>query len=179
MLFRSVILCDINKMPHVLVDGATGSGKSVCINNILISLLYRYSPEQMRLLMIDPKIVELNIYNGIPHLLQPVVTDPEKAYGILNWAVTEMERRYKLFADLIVRDIGSYNLLMEKQIAAAAKSPDKEQEEDSPVKLPYILIVIDELADLMATTSRQVESAISRLMAKARAAGIQDRKSVV
>lgn len=167
-----VILCDITKMPHVLVAGATGSGKSVCINNILISLLYRYSPQQMRLLMIDPKIVELNIYNGIPHLLQPVVTDPEKAYGILNWAVTEMERRYKLFADLIVRDIGSYNLLMEKQIAAAAKSSESEQEEDLPVKLPYILIVIDELADLMATTSRQVESAISRLMAKARAAGI-------
>lgn len=166
-----VILCDITRMPHMLVAGATGSGKSVCINNILISLLYRYSPQEMRLLMIDPKIVELNIYNGIPHLLQPVVTDPEKAYGVLNWAVSEMERRYKLFADLVVRDIGSYNLMMEKQIADTVKSAADEQE-DSPEKLPYILIVIDELADLMATTSRQVESAISRLMAKARAAGI-------
>ena len=167
----SVILCDITRMPHVLVAGATGSGKSVCINNILISLLYRYSPQEMRLLMIDPKIVELNIYNGIPHLLQPVVTDPEKAYGVLNWAVSEMERRYKLFADLVVRDIDSYNLLIEKQNAATAKSSAEDQD-DIPSKLPYILIVIDELADLMATTSRQVESAISRLMAKARAAGI-------
>ncbi len=167
-----VILCDITKMPHVLIAGATGSGKSVCINNILISLLYRYSPKEMRLLMIDPKIVELNIYNGIPHLLQPVVTDPEKAYGVLNWAVAEMEKRYKLFADSIVRDISSYNLLMEKQKAAAVESGDDEVEENMPETLPYILIVIDELADLMATTSRQLESAISRLMAKARAAGI-------
>lgn len=165
-----VILCDITNMPHVLIAGATGSGKSVCINSILISLLYRYSPQELRLLMIDPKIVELNIYNGIPHLLQPVVTDPEKAYGVLNWAVGEMERRYHLFADLFVRDISAYNLLMDKQ-AAAAKSSD-EEEEGKPEKLPFILIVIDELADLMATTSRQVESAISRLMAKARAAGI-------
>lgn len=168
----NVILCDITKMPHVLIAGATGSGKSVCINSILISLLYRYSPQEMRLLMIDPKIVELNIYNGIPHLLQPVVTDPEKAYGVLNWAVAEMEKRYKLFADCIVRDIRSYNLLMEKQMAAAVEPADDEAEENRLGKLPYILIVIDELADLMATTSRQVESAISRLMAKARAAGI-------
>ena len=168
-----VILCDITKMPHMLIAGATGSGKSVCINNILISLLYRYSPKEMRLLMIDPKIVELNIYNGIPHLLQPVVTDPEKAYGVLNWAVIEMEKRYKLFAEHTVRDIRAYNLMIEKQLANGAKpSPEEDDNFEKPTKMPYLMIVIDELADLMATTSRQVESAISRLMAKARAAGI-------
>ena len=156
------ILCDLGKMPHLLIAGATGSGKSVCINSILISILYRSSPREVRMLMIDPKIVELNVYNGIPHLLQPVVTDPEKAYGVLNYAVAEMERRYRLFADRKVRDIASYN--------QAVKRPDKEGETEEP--LPYILIVIDELADLMAVTQHQVETAISRLMAKARAVGI-------
>ncbi|HZK42619.1 MAG TPA: DNA translocase FtsK, partial [Clostridia bacterium] len=156
------ILCDLGKMPHLLIAGATGSGKSVCINSILISILYRSSPKEVRMLMIDPKIVELNVYNGIPHLLQPVVTDPEKAYGVLNYAVAEMERRYRLFAERKVRDIASYN--------KAVKRTEKEEEEEGP--LPYILIVIDELADLMAVTQHQVESAISRLMAKARAVGI-------
>ena len=156
------ILCDLGKMPHLLIAGATGSGKSVCINSILISILYRSSPKEVRMLMIDPKIVELNVYNGIPHLLQPVVTDPEKAYGVLNYAVAEMERRYRLFADRKVRDIASYN--------KAVKRTEKDEDEEGP--LPYILIVIDELADLMAVTQHQVESAISRLMAKARAVGI-------
>ncbi|MDD3418219.1 MAG: DNA translocase FtsK [Eubacteriales bacterium] len=157
-----VILCDLGKMPHLLIAGATGSGKSVCINSILMSILYRSSPEDVRMLMIDPKIVELNVYNGIPHLLQPVVTDPEKAYGVLNYAVSEMERRYRLFADQKVRDIASYN--------AAVRKNKYEEDDEQPV--PYIVIVIDELADLMALTQHQVESAISRLMAKARAVGI-------
>ncbi len=145
-----------------MIAGATGSGKSVCINSILVSILYRSSPKEVRMLMIDPKIVELNAYNGIPHLLQPVVTNPEKAYGVLNYAVAEMERRYRLFADQKVRDINSYNEAVEKA---------KNKEEDLE-PLPHILIVIDELADLMAVTQHQVEAAISRLMAKARAVGI-------
>jgi len=156
------ILCDLSKMPHLLIAGATGSGKSVCINAILISILYRSSPVDVRMLMIDPKIVELNVYNGIPHLLQPVVTNAEKAYGVLNYACSEMERRYRLFADKKVRDITSYN--------QAVRRAGKTDPEEGPI--PNILIVIDELADLMALTQHQVESAISRLMAKARAVGI-------
>ncbi len=157
-----VILCDLARMPHILIAGATGSGKSVCINSILISLLYRSSPEEVRFLMIDPKIVELNVYNGIPHLMHPVVTDPEKAYGVLNFAVREMEKRYRLFADRKVRDIDSYN-----EAVRRIRDP-----EDDETPLPRIVIVIDELADLMAVTQHQVEDAISRLMAKARAVGI-------
>ncbi|HHW93052.1 MAG TPA: DNA translocase FtsK [Clostridiaceae bacterium] len=157
-----VILCDLARMPHILIAGATGSGKSVCINSILISLLYRSPPEDVRFLMIDPKIVELNVYNGIPHLMHPVVTDPEKAYGVLNFAVREMEKRYRMFADRKVRDIDSYN-------EAVRKITDPEEDE---LPLPRIVIVIDELADLMAVTQHQVEEAISRLMAKARAVGI-------
>ncbi len=156
------ILCDLGQMPHILIAGATGSGKSVCINAILVSILYRSSPEEVRMLMIDPKIVELNVYNGIPHLLQPVVTNPEKAYGVLNYAVAEMDRRYRLFAEKRVRDIDSYN-------EAVRKGKQAQDEEET---IPYIVIVIDELADLMAVTQHQVESAISRLMAKARAVGI-------
>ncbi len=154
------IYCDIAKMPHLLIAGATGSGKSVCINSILISLLNHSSPQNLRLLLIDPKVVELSVYNGIPHLLQPVVTDPKKAFGVLNWAVVEMDRRYNLFAERQVRDIQSYNEVI------------KHFADEEPEYLPLVLIVIDELADLMATTSNEVEDAIQRLMAKARAAGI-------
>lgn len=153
------ILCDLAKMPHVLIAGATGSGKSVCINSIIISLIYRSSPEDLKMIMVDPKVVELNVYNGIPHLLLPVVTDPKKAYGALNWAITEMEDRYNKFADNSVRDFSAYNLLIEsKQIEGE--------------KLPAIVIIIDELSDLMATTPKEVEDAIARLTAMARAAGI-------
>jgi S-DNA-T family DNA segregation ATPase FtsK/SpoIIIE len=141
-----IILCDLAKMPHILIAGATGSGKSVCINSILISLLYRSSPEEFRLLMIDPKIVELNVYNGIPHLMHPVVTDPEKAYGVLNFAVREMDKRYRMFADRKVRDIDSYNDAVRR-----IKDPDEDE-----MPLPRIVIVIDELADLMAVTQHQV-----------------------
>ena len=153
------ILCDLAKMPHLLIAGATGSGKSVCINSIIISLLYRSGPSDLRMIMIDPKVVELNIYNGIPHLLQPVVTDPKKAYGALDWAINEMEERYEKFADNSVRDFTAYNTLI--------KSGQLEAE-----KLPAIVIIIDELSDLMATTPTEVEDAIARLTAMARAAGI-------
>ncbi len=155
----SPILCDLAKMPHLLIAGATGSGKSVCINAILMSILYRSSPDDVRMLMIDPKVVELSVYNGIPHLMAPVVTDPKKAANTLLWAVNEMVRRYGLFAEKSVRDINSYN-------AAALRG-----EEDFE-KLPLILLVIDELSDLMATTPTEVEDAIARLTAMARAAGI-------
>lgn len=150
------LLCDLAKMPHLLIAGATGSGKSVCINSILMSLLYKASPDEVKLLLVDPKVVELKIYNDIPHLLAPVVTDPKKAANALNWAVSEMTRRYGLFAEKAVRDLKSYN----------------EQVEDKKEKLPYILLIIDELADLMVTAANEVEDAISRLTAMARAAGI-------
>ena len=151
------IFCDLAKMPHLLIAGATGSGKSVCINSILISILCKATPDQVKLIMIDPKVVELSIYNGIPHLLAPVVTDPKKASNTLNWAVGEMTRRYGLFAETSVRDFRGYNEELSKK-----KEPP----------LPLILIVIDELADLMQVASKEVEESIARLTAMARAAGI-------
>ncbi len=153
-----IAIGDIGKMPHVLIAGATGSGKSVCINSIIISLIYKSSPEDVRLLMIDPKVVELGVYNGIPHLLVPVVTDPRKAAGALNWAVTEMLNRYKLFADSGVRDLKGYNELANSK--------------DDMKPLPQIVIIIDELADLMMAAPREVEDAICRLAQMARAAGM-------
>lgn len=149
---------DISKMPHMLIAGATGSGKSVCINSLIVSLLYKSSPDDIRLLMIDPKVVELGVYNGIPHLLVPVVTDPRKAAGALNWAVTEMLNRYKLFADTGVRDLKGYNRLAETK--------------DDIKALPHIVIIIDELADLMMAAPNEVEDAICRLAQMARAAGM-------
>ncbi len=151
------IFCDLAKMPHLLIAGSTGSGKSVCINSILISILCKATPDQVKLIMIDPKVVELSIYNGIPHLLAPVVTDPKKAANTLNWAVGEMTRRYGLFAEASVRDFRGFN-----EELAYRKEPE----------LPLILIVIDELADLMQVASKEVEESIARLTAMARAAGI-------
>lgn len=162
------MLCDLAKMPHLLIAGATGSGKSVSINAILMSILFRSSPEEVRMLMIDPKVVELNVYNGIPHLLSPVVTDPKKAANTLNWAVSEMTRRYSLFAEKSVRDITSY----EASAAANAAAVTADNDEAEYEHLPLILLVIDELSDLMATTPTEVEEAIARLTAMARAAGI-------
>ena len=153
-----VIIGDLSKMPHVLIAGATGSGKSVCINSLIISILYKYQPEQVRLLMVDPKVVELNVYNGIPHLLIPVVTDPKKAAGALNWAVNEMTRRYQSFADQGVRNIEGFNALTKKK---------KELE-----AIPYIVIIVDELADLMMVSANEVEDYIARLAQMARAAGM-------
>ena len=148
----------IEKMPHLLVSGATGSGKSVCINTIIMSILYKHSPDEVKLLLIDPKIVELSIYNGIPHLIMPVITDPKKASSSLFWAIREMERRYKLFEENHVRDISSYRQLSEL--------------DENIEKLPYIVIIIDELSDLMMTAAGEVEDYITRLAQKSRACGI-------
>ncbi|MGL6186734.1 MAG: DNA translocase FtsK 4TM domain-containing protein [Clostridium chrysemydis] len=152
------VVGDLSKMPHTLIAGATGSGKSVCINTLIVSLLYKYSPDEVKLLMVDPKVVELSVYNGIPHLLIPVVTDPKKAAGALNWAVNEMTRRYKLFADSGARNIDSYNSLLDKGLIEE--------------KLPYIVIIVDELADLMMVCPGDVEDYIGRLAQMARAAGM-------
>lgn len=157
----NVLVTDIGKMPHGLIAGATGSGKSVCINSFIISLLYKADPDEVKLLMIDPKVVELGVYNGIPHLLVPVVTDPKKAAGALGWAVGEMEKRYQMFADRGVRNIKGYNEVVEHL-----------DDEPEVKKLPHIVIIIDELADLMMTAPKEVEDSINRIAAKARAAGM-------
>lgn len=158
------IIADIAKMPHMLIAGATGSGKSVCINTIIMSVLYKAKPEDVRLIMVDPKVVELSVYNGIPHLLLPVVTDPKKAAGALNWAVNEMTDRYKKFAAMQVRNIKGYNDVVVKK--------NKEGIDPPMEKLPQIVIIIDELADLMMVAPGEVEDAICRLAQLARAAGI-------
>lgn len=154
----NAIVGDISKMPHGLIAGATGSGKSVCINSIIMSILYKARPDEVKLIMVDPKVVELGIYNGIPHLLLPVVTDPRKAAATLSWAVSEMEKRYMMFAANNVRDLQGFNRLAE----------------DDPEikKLPRIVIIVDELADLMMTAPKEVEDSINRIAAKARAAGM-------
>ncbi len=152
----SNIIADIGKMPHLLIAGATGSGKSVCINTIISSILFRANPDDVKMLMIDPKVVELSVYNGIPHLLVPVVTDPKKAAGALNWAVQEMTDRYKMFASKNVRDITGFNNIVSDEVE----------------KLPQIVIIIDELSDLMMVAPNEVEDAICRLAQMARAAGL-------
>ncbi len=157
------IITDIAKMPHLLIAGATGSGKSVCINTLIMSILYKAKPSDVRLIMVDPKVVELNVYNGIPHLLIPVVTDPKKASAALNWAVMEMTERYKKFADVGARDLKGYN----EKVEAVEHLND-----ESCQKLPQIIIIIDELADLMMVAPGEVEDAICRLAQLARAAGI-------
>ena len=189
------IICDLQKMPHMLIAGATGSGKSICINSILMSLIYRSTPQQVRLILIDPKMVELSIYNGIPHLLAPVVTEPSKAASTLKWVVDEMNRRYGLLAKEGAREIFRYNRMIKdelnarlaerEEMRARAKRYEPERSEAErealiqqalplPAKktLPLILVVIDELADLMATAHQEVEAHINTLAAKARAAGI-------
>lgn len=150
----NIIVANLAKMPHLLIAGATGSGKSVCINTLIVSLLYKASPEKVKMILIDPKVVELNIYNGIPHLLTPVVTDPKKAAGVLNWTVQEMTNRYKLFAENNVRDIEGYNHEVKDNI------------------MPKIVVIIDELSDLMMVSPAEVEEYICRLAQMARAAGI-------
>lgn len=200
-----ITLADLGKMPHLLIAGSTGSGKSVCINSMLVSLLYKSSPDDVKLMLIDPKVVELGVYNGIPHLLVPVVTDPRKAAGALNWAVNEMLNRYKIFAEYNVRDMHSYNRLVDRQNAETDENnkngihiDDSERsfeedemlaqaqaelgennfgEENTPEpkklqKMPQIVIVIDELADLMMAAPNEVEESICRLAQMARAAGM-------
>ena len=192
-----ITLADLSKMPHLLIAGATGSGKSVCVNSMLVSLLYKASPDEVKLMLIDPKVVELGVYNGIPHLLVPVVTDPRKAAGALNWAVNEMLERYKTFAENNVRDMHSYNRLVDRQNAelddTETEVPERTFEEDEMLaqakaeivneepkikevhkleKMCHIVIVIDELADLMMAAPNEVEESICRLAQMARAAGM-------
>lgn len=159
-----VVVSDIARMPHLLIAGATGSGKSVCINTLIMSILYKASPDEVKLIMIDPKVVELSVYNGIPHLFIPVVTDPKKAAGALNWGVAEMTDRYNKFAEFGVRDLKGYN-----QKVDALKDVE---DENKPKKLPQIVIIVDELADLMMVAPGEVEDSICRLAQLARAAGI-------
>jgi S-DNA-T family DNA segregation ATPase FtsK/SpoIIIE len=192
-IFGRTVVSDLSKMPHVLVAGSTGSGKSVSINTMILSLLYRATPEDVRIIMVDPKMLELSIYEGIPHLLLPVVTNPKKAALALNWAVREMERRYKLMADKGVRNIEGYN----KKIAREEKEKERLRAEDKVVvdaidaeeealpeieiaegeeldhgHLPYIVVIVDELADLMMVAGRDIEEAVARLAQMARASGI-------
>src|SRR5574344_3094273 len=152
-------------MPHMLIAGATGSGKSVCINTIIMSILYKAHPDDVKLIMVDPKVVELSVYNGIPHLMIPVVTDPKKAAAALNWGVAEMTDRYNKFAEFGVRDLKGYNKKLEQVMANV-------NEAERPKKLPQIVIIVDELADLMMVASNEVEASICRLAQLARAAGI-------
>ncbi len=159
----NIMVSDIAKMPHLLIAGATGSGKSVCINTLIMSILYKARPDEVRLIMIDPKVVELSAYNGIPHLLTPVVTDPKKAAGALNWAVNEMMGRYNKFAETNVRNIEGYNSKIESLADIEGEKPEK---------MPQIVIIVDELADLMMVAPGEVEDAICRLAQLARAAGI-------
>ena len=158
------IVADIAKMPHMLIAGSTGSGKSVCINTLIMSILYKAHPDDVKLILVDPKVVELSMYNGIPHLLIPVVTDPKKASGALNWAVSEMMDRYAKFADINVKDIKGYNQKVE--------SMQEKGDESAPKKMPQIVFIVDELADLMMIAGHEVEEAICRLAQLARAAGI-------
>ena len=160
----NTVVADIAKMPHLLIAGATGSGKSVCINTLIMSILYKAKPEDVKLIMIDPKVVELSVYNGIPHLFIPVVTDPKKAAGALNWGVAEMTDRYNKFAEYGVRDLKGYN----QKIEALGDIDDP----NKPKKLPQIVIIVDELADLMMVAPGEVEDSICRLAQLARAAGI-------
>jgi len=192
-IFGQVVVSDLAKMPHLLVAGSTGSGKSVSINTMILSLLYRATPEDVRLIMIDPKMLELSIYEGIPHLLLPVVTNPKKASLALAWAVREMERRYQLMAAKGVRNIDGYNRKLAKEAKEAAEAPpvieepgfDGDEELDIPgmiipepeqqlehSHLPYIVLIVDELADLMMVAGRDIEESIARLAQMARAAGI-------
>ena len=160
----NTIVTDLSKMPHLLIAGATGSGKSVCINTIIMSILYKASPDDVKLILIDPKVVELSVYNGIPHLMIPVVTDPKKAAAALHWGVSEMEERYRKFADLNVRDLKGYN----KKVSEMTENNGQ----PIPEQLPQILIIVDELADLMMVASNEVEESICRLAQLARACGI-------
>lgn len=174
-IYGRVIIDDLAEMPHMLIAGTTGSGKSVCINCLLLSLLYRFSPEDLRIILVDPKVVELQVYNSLPHLVVPVVTDPKKVLIALRWVIQEMEKRYQWMAKMGVRNIVAYNAksqAKENQLSLGLEKSTPSHEPPLPKKLPYVVVIIDELADLMQTTPADVENAIARLSAKARAAGI-------
>jgi S-DNA-T family DNA segregation ATPase FtsK/SpoIIIE len=157
-------------MPHLLIAGTTGSGKSVCINGLIASLLYRMGPERCRLILIDPKMLELGVYNRIPHLITPVVTDPKKAVDALKWTVLEMEERFDLLARFVTRDLDQFNAKVNQLREASVDDP--EALDEIPEPLPYIVVIIDELADLMMTSSMEIETLIQRIAQKARAVGI-------
>ncbi len=173
----NAVIADLMKMPHVLIAGTTGSGKSVCINALILSLVYKSTPEQVRMIMVDPKFLELSVYDGIPHLLAPVVTDMNKAANALRWCIVEMDRRFRIMADISVRNISGYN----KKVDAAGKAGEPlldntvEQDSDNPVyltRLPYVVVIVDELADLMMVAGKKIEEIIIRIAQRARAAGI-------
>ena len=159
-------VCEINKMPHMLVAGTTGSGKSVCINGIICSILMRARPDEVKLVMVDPKVVELSVYNGVPHLMCPVVSDPKKAAVALSKMVAEMERRYETFSETKTKNIESYNAYIDKW------NEEHKADDVKKARLPYIVVIIDELADLMMVAAKEVEDSILRITQKARAAGI-------
>src|SRR5262249_25283774 len=190
-VYGKTIIADLAQMPHLLVAGTTGSGKSVCVNAMIASMLFRFTPDDLRFIMIDPKVVEMQVYNTLPHLVIPVVTDPKKVLLALRWVIDEMEKRYKIFARAGVRNITSFNARPKKKNSTAETEPSNEgeempneetasppmtnaREEDVviPDHLPYIVVIIDELADLMQTAPADVESAIARITQMARAAGI-------
>jgi len=168
-IFGNPVITDLTRMPHLLVAGATGAGKSVCINTLIASIIYKASHADVRFLLIDPKMLELSLYQGIPHLLMPVVTNPKEAQAALRWAVEEMERRYRVMANAGVKNITGYNTKIEKE---SSKTPTPPQEIAHVERMPYIVVIIDELADLMMTSSREVEESITRLAHMARASGI-------
>jgi S-DNA-T family DNA segregation ATPase FtsK/SpoIIIE len=186
-VYGKTIIADLAQMPHLLVAGTTGSGKSVCINALIASMLFRFTPEELRLVIIDPKMVELQAYNSLPHLALPIVVDPKKVMLALRWLIDEMERRYRIFARVGVRNIVGFNARPKKPVAAGAdRGSDDETSTDQqgstppatkdelqiPDKMPYVVVIIDELADLMQTAPADVETAIARITQMARAAGI-------
>jgi DNA segregation ATPase FtsK/SpoIIIE, S-DNA-T family len=186
-VYGKAIITDLAQMPHLLVAGTTGSGKSVCINGLIASMLFRFTPEELRFIIIDPKVVEMQFYDSLPHLAFPIVTDPKKVLLALRWLIDEMERRYKIFARVGVRNIVGFNARPKKPVAAGADrgdedktftegtgsaSPATKDELQIPDKIPYIVVIIDELADLMQTAPADVETAIARITQMARAAGI-------
>jgi len=185
-VYGKTIIADLAQMPHLLVAGTTGSGKSVCINALIASILFRFTPEELRFIIVDPKVVEMQFYNSLPHLAFPIVTDPKKVLLALRWLIDEMERRYRIFARVGVRNIVGFNGRPKKPVAAGADRGDEDEASEGPGpspsitkdelqipdKMPYIVVIIDELADLMQTAPADVESAIARITQMARAAGI-------
>jgi len=171
-IFGASVISDLGKMPHLLVAGATGAGKSVCINTIILSILYKSTPDDVRFIMIDPKMLELSLYQGIPHLMLPVVTDPKEAQVALKWVVQEMERRYRVMAQMGVKNIARYNDKIEMLEQKGGRRVSDEEEEEFHEKMPFVVVIIDELADLMMISGREVEESIARLAQMARASGI-------